>query len=106
MHVFSRCKGGGPIGFASKPALQNRVRPQTHRFCWFGVYDGGRRHKVIAWPSTLVGAGLLANSLVQALQGRMSDRVRQQAGSYRIGFARKLADAAGLAVTKAVVAIR
>jgi len=34
----------------------------------------------------------------------MSDRVRQQAGSYRIGFDRKLAGAAGLAFTTAVVA--
>jgi hypothetical protein len=55
---------------------------------------------------TFVGAGLLANALVQALQGRRFNWVRQQAGSYRIGFARKHTDSAGLAFTTAVVAIR
>jgi hypothetical protein len=55
---------------------------------------------------TFVGAGLLANAGVQTLQRWMPDRVRQQAGSYRIGFDRKLAGAAGLAFTPAVVVIR
>ncbi len=42
---------------------------------------------------------MLANAGVQTLQRWMPDRVRQQAGSYRIEFARELTDAVGLAVT-------
>ena len=45
-----------------------------------------------------------ANAIYLRNESWLTYRVRQQAGSYRIGFDRKLAGAAGLAFTTAVVA--
>ena len=46
---------------------------------------------VIVGPALAVGAGLLANALVQRCIRRRIQRLRQQAGSYRFAGARRSA---------------
>nr|GFC83867.1 hypothetical protein [Tanacetum cinerariifolium] len=56
--------------------------------------------------ATCVGARLPANAIYLRNGSWMTYRVRQQAGSYRMGFDHKLAGSAGLVVTTAGTAIR